>query len=86
MSLSPDFQETVAGGEPSPVVLPAHYTRFKIEPVLFIAENDLDFMTGNVVKYVLRGPYKNGIEDLKKARRYLDMMIARAEGNQDWNK
>lgn len=33
----------------------------------------------NVVKYILRFQKKNGIEDLKKARRYLDLMISEVE-------
>lgn len=30
---------------------------------------------GNVIKYILRAPLKNGVEDLKKARKYLNWMI-----------
>ena len=37
---------------------------------------DLDFCTGNVVKYVVRAPYKGRqLEDLMKARTYLDWLI-----------
>lgn len=72
----------VEGGDP--VVLPDHYGRWKIEPIYFIMENQLDFQTGNVIKYVMRADYKNGLEDLKKARRYLDMMIAKKEGREDY--
>ena len=68
------------------VVLPDHYARWKIEPILFIRENDLPFWMGNVIKYVIRAEHKNGLEDLKKARRYLDMEIARMEGREDWNR
>lgn len=67
-----------------PIHLPQHYARFKIEPIRFIMENKLPFEVGNVVKYVCRHDAKNGIEDLKKARRYLDMMIAKAEGKEDF--
>ena len=34
---------------------------------------------GNVVKYILRFQKKNGIEDLKKARKYLDWLIEEME-------
>ena len=34
-----------------------------------------DFAYGNVIKYVLRYRDKNGIEDLRKARVYLDWLI-----------
>ena len=37
--------------------------------------NELDFCEGNVVKYVTRWKFKNGVEDLKKARQYLDFLI-----------
>lgn len=67
-----------------PVILPNHYTRYKIEPIRFIRENDLPFWMGNVVKYVLRADAKDGLQDLKKARRYLDMEIARQEGVEAW--
>lgn len=33
------------------------------------------YCAGNVIKYICRWKHKNGIEDLKKARAYLDMMI-----------
>ena len=33
------------------------------------------YCSGNVIKYICRWKHKNGIEDLKKARTYLDMMI-----------
>lgn len=65
-----------------PVTKPNHYTRFKIEPITFIMENGIGFAPGNVIKYVCRHDAKNGIEDLKKARRYLDMMINQAEGKE----
>ena len=55
-----------------------HYKdRFEIEPAEFILKNRLDFPTGCIIKYHLRHPFKNGKEDLLKARQYLDMIIAR---------
>lgn len=60
-------------------ISPAHYSRFKIQPIEFIVANALDFLAGNVIKYVCRHDAKNGLEDLKKARSYLDRMIAREE-------
>lgn len=35
--------------------------------------------TGNVIKYICRWKHKNGIEDLKKARWYLDHLIGKLE-------
>jgi hypothetical protein len=67
------------------VYRPNHYARHKVEPVFFIGENRLDFLVGNVVKYVLRFDAKNGIEDLEKAKRYLEMLIKREKGDKGWS-
>ena len=37
----------------------------------------------NCFKYLWRWPYKNGLEDLKKARWYLDRLIKKIEEEQD---
>jgi hypothetical protein len=66
------------------VVLPEHYARFKIEPIRFVIENNLNFFQANIVKYIMRYDAKNGMEDLKKAQRYLTMFIKWVEGNPDW--
>lgn len=59
---------------------PRHYARFPVQPLDFIQRNGLDFLTGNVIKYVVRAPYKGRrLEDLRKARVYLDRMIDAAE-------
>lgn len=58
---------------------PEHYARFSIEPIDFIMTNKLEFWQGNIIKYVVRYDSKNGIEDLRKARQYLDMQIKRME-------
>ena len=52
-----------------------HYKDLKIQPVEFIHANDLGFMEGCVVKYVSRYKRKNGLEDLKKARHFIDLLI-----------
>lgn len=52
-----------------------HYKNCKIQPVEFIYANGLDFLQGNVVKYVTRFRDKNGLDDLKKARHYIDLLI-----------
>lgn len=63
--------------EPPPdnVSKPKHYTRFSIEPIDFILKNGLSFWQGNIIKYILRYDAKNGVEDLLKARQYLDRQI-----------
>lgn len=78
--------EVVAEEKPDgdAVTLPPHYTRFKIEPITFIMENNLSFQQGNIIKYVCRWEGKDGLQDLKKARRYLDMWIRKLEGDAKW--
>jgi hypothetical protein len=67
------------------VTLPPHYTRWKIEPIYFIEENEMPFWMGNIIKYVTRADAKNGIEDLRKARRYIEMKIKQLEGDPEWS-
>lgn len=59
-----------------------HYTAQEIQPIDYILANELDFCEGNVIKYVTRWRYKNGVQDLRKARHYIDFLIEHAEGNQ----
>ena len=60
---------------------PPHYTRGGIECLDFIESWGLDFVAGNVIKYVVRAPHKgNQVDDLLKARFYLDRLIKRAGG------
>lgn len=54
-----------------------HYEDMEIQPWEVIARADLDFWEGNVVKYVMRYKTKNGLEDLMKARHYLEYLIHR---------
>lgn len=65
---------------------PAHYTAGGIECIDAIAaaltcqaDPMHAWLTGQVLKYMWRWPLKNGLEDLKKARFYLDRMIADVE-------
>lgn len=55
---------------------PSHYNRGKIEVIDFIEDQGLSFHLGNVIKYIARAGSKgNKLEDLKKARWYLDRYI-----------
>lgn len=53
----------------------SHYKDMAIQPVEFIHANGLDYLTGNVIKYVCRHKTKNGVQDLLKARHYLDLLM-----------
>ncbi|WP_209774611.1 DUF3310 domain-containing protein [Anaerococcus degeneri] len=43
----------------------------------------LSFYKGNIIKYILRANKKNGLEDYKKARQYLDWYIQELESDMD---
>lgn len=62
---------------------PAHYTSGGIECIdcikAALGENFMGFLIGNVIKYSYRYKDKNGVEDLKKARWYLDRAIKELE-------
>jgi len=59
---------------------PAHYKSGGIEVIDVIEAFNLNYHLGNVVKYLLRAGRKNdALEDLKKARWYLDREIVRRE-------
>lgn len=68
---------------------PAHYTYGKIQPKDYIRALDLNFNLGNVVKYVSRAGHKRSatlsarekaIEDLEKARQYIDFELEYLRG------
>lgn len=54
---------------------PDHYTRLKPEPIDVIRAWDLPWCPANALKYIARYRNKGGVEDLKKARHYLDLEI-----------
>lgn len=58
---------------------PEHYNRWKIQPLDFITENNLDFLRGNIIKYIMRYDAKDGINDLQKALVYLNKLIQKEE-------
>ena len=52
-----------------------HYKSKAIQPVEFIHANGIGFFEGNVIKYVSRWNDKGGLQDLNKAKHYLEMLI-----------
>ena len=59
---------------------PSHYNQGKIEVIDVILDWGLDFIEGNVVKYVARSRHKSSrLGDLRKARWYLDYLINKLE-------
>ena len=67
--------------EEDPVNAPKHYN-VGLEPIEAIESWKLGYNLGNVIKYVARADHKGKrIEDLKKARWYLDREINKNESN-----
>jgi len=52
-----------------------HYKQFKIQPAEFCHVNKITYCESNVIKYVCRHRQKNGEEDLKKAKHYIDILL-----------
>lgn len=53
----------------------SHYSGYKIQPLEFIIRNEIPFPEASAIKYILRYKNKNGVEDLEKAKHYIDIMI-----------
>ena len=73
------------------VVKPEHYTRWSVEPIVFIMQNDIEFWRGNIIKYAMRAGFKrynnqdqisSEITDLRKVIRYSEMRINQLEGRE----
>ena len=54
-----------------------HYKDHKIQPYEFIQKNNLNYLQGVVIKYIVRYKDKNGIEDLEKIIHYCQLEIER---------
>lgn len=52
-----------------------HYADMVIQPFEYIHKNGLGFAEGSVIKYVSRWRKKGGIQDLEKARHFIDLLI-----------
>ena len=61
------FKENQVGGD--------HYKETAIQPIEYIHANKLDYIEGNIVKYISRWRNKNGLQDLLKIKEYIDILI-----------
>lgn len=65
---------------------PSHYNRGVIEVWDFIADQQLDYFSGNVVKYICRAGHKaheEELDDLRKAKAYIDKRIELTHKNRN---
>ena len=68
------------GDEFDPVTHPRGYcARGGIEPIEFLMSNNVPCAEANIIKYVFRWRFKDGVRDLYKAREYLARLIKQAE-------
>jgi hypothetical protein len=58
----------------------SHYRDMKVQPAQFINDNKLLFAEGNAIKYICRHKHKGEVQDLEKAKHYIDMIIERDYG------
>ena len=81
--LMDDLTEDFLDADPpfsDPVDSPYHYTAGGIETIDYIEAKDFNYHLGNAVKYISRAGRKlDAIEDLRKAKWYLDREIMRLE-------
>lgn len=61
----------------------SHYKALAIQPVEYIMRNNIPYMEGNAIKYLTRWRDKGGIEDLQKAKHYIDLLISYETKNND---
>lgn len=80
-----EFEELLEDENENDIIShPAHYCHSKYEPKDVIRDWGLKFNLGNVVKYISRAGYKDDIvQDLKKARQYLDFEIEALEAERN---
>ena len=55
----------------------SHYKDMAMQPSEFINKNKLLFAEGNAIKYICRHAHKGEVQDLEKAKHYIDMIIER---------
>lgn len=59
-----------------------HYKDKIIQPVEYIYMNGIGYMEGNVIKYITRWKEKGGVNDLRKAKHYIELLIELNEKKQ----
>jgi len=62
----------------------SHYKDMAVGPLEYALKNGLGICEANVVKYISRWKVKNGIEDLRKARHYIDILIEQELNKTKW--
>lgn len=58
-----------------------HYSKLKIQPVEYIHANEIPFIEGSIIKYATRWREKGGVDDLRKIKHFVDLLIELEAGN-----
>jgi hypothetical protein len=53
----------------------SHYKEFKIQPVEFCYINNIPYLEATAIKYLCRWRKKGGVQDLEKAKHFIDLLI-----------
>lgn len=53
----------------------SHYKNLKIQPIEYIHANNMPFIEASILKYISRWRNKNGIQDLMKAKHFIELLI-----------
>lgn len=70
------FEEIQTEEQTEELIKPTYYNKENgISPFDYIKANNLNYFEGNIIKYITRYKEKNGLEDLLKAKTYLDELI-----------
>ena len=61
----------------------SHYKNLKIQPIEYIYANNMPFIEASILKYISRWRNKNGIQDLMKAKHFIELLIElESKGNE----
>lgn len=52
-----------------------HYLKYPIQPAEFMHRNNLGYLQGIIINYILRFQDKGGVQDLEKAKHSIDLLI-----------
>lgn len=53
----------------------AHYKKLKIQPIEYVHANNIGYCEGTAIKYLTRWRDKGGIQDLEKAKHFIELLI-----------
>jgi hypothetical protein len=58
-----------------------HYKKFRIQPAEFCYKNNIPYLEATAIKYLCRWRDKGGIQDLEKAKHFIDLLIEFEDAN-----